>query len=142
MGLSHLSRKNLTKSKPKVYIIVRRLFLEVFSMPIYEYQCENCGKHFEIFQKIADPPLMECRVCKGKLNKLISQCSFHLKGTGWYVTDYKKPIDAAGKKAIPSAESTETEKTEAKTETKTETKAEATTTTVKESKSTETSGGT
>jgi putative FmdB family regulatory protein len=109
-------------------------------MPIYEYQCENCGKHFEIFQKIADPPLTECRVCKGKLHKLISQCSFHLKGTGWYVTDYKKPIDTVGKKPAPIAESAGTEKSETKTETKTEIKTDATTTT-KESKSTETNGG-
>jgi len=110
-------------------------------MPIYEYECENCGKHFEIFQKIADLPLTECRMCKGKLNKLISQCAFHLKGTGWYVTDYKKPVETVGKKPTPSAESTETEKTETKTETKAETKTEATTTTANESKSTETSGG-
>jgi putative FmdB family regulatory protein len=109
-------------------------------MPIYEYQCENCGKHFEIFQKIADPPLTDCRVCKGKLHKLISQCSFHLKGTGWYVTDYKKPIDTVGKKPTPTSENTETETSAAKTEAKAETKAEATTAT-KESKSTETSGG-
>jgi putative FmdB family regulatory protein len=62
-------------------------------MPIYEYECKRCGKTFEIFQKIGDEPLKECRVCKGKLNKLISHCAFHLKGTGWYVTDYKKPVD-------------------------------------------------
>lgn len=110
-------------------------------MPIYEYQCENCGKHFEIFQKIADQPLTECRVCKGKLNKLISQCSFHLKGTGWYVTDYKKPIDSVGKKPTPPSESSETEKTETKTETKPETKTETAAPSAKESKSTETSGG-
>ncbi len=108
-------------------------------MPIYEYQCENCGKQFEIFQKIADPPLSECRVCKGRLHKLISQCSFHLKGTGWYVTDYKKPVDTVGKKPAPTSESAETKTPETKEATKTETKTEATTT--KESKSTETSGG-
>ena len=110
-------------------------------MPIYEYQCENCGKQFEIFQKIADPPLTECRICKGRLHKLISQCSFHLKGTGWYVTDYKKPIDSVGKKPGQTTESTDTKTTEVKTETKAETKTEATTTTT-ESKSTEISGGT
>ena len=110
-------------------------------MPIYEYQCENCGKHFEIFQKIADAPLSECRVCKGKLNKLISQCSFHLKGTGWYVTDYKKPVDTVGKKPAPTAETNETEKAEAKTETKTEAKAEAPTASAKQSKTTDTTGG-
>jgi len=109
-------------------------------MPIYEYQCEHCGKQFEIFQKIADPPLTECRVCKGRLNKLISQCSFHLKGTGWYVTDYKKPIDTIGKKPASVPESKETIASEAKTEAKTETKADATPST-KESSSTVTSGG-
>lgn len=111
-------------------------------MPIYEYQCENCGKHFEIFQKIADAPLTECRVCKGKLSKLISQCSFHLKGTGWYVTDYKKPVDSVGKKPSPASESTETEKAETKKETKAETKVESPGAPPKESKSAETSGGT
>lgn len=68
-------------------------------MPIYEYQCESCGKYFEIFQKISDPPLTECKFCKGRLNKLISNCSFHLKGNGWYVTDYKRPVDSTGKTA-------------------------------------------
>lgn len=71
-------------------------------MPIYEYQCESCGKYFEIFQKITDDPLTECKYCKGKLNKLISNCAFHLKGSGWYVTDYKRPIDTVGKQAKPS----------------------------------------
>lgn len=105
-------------------------------MPIYEYQCEDCGKQFEIFQKIADPPLTECRACKGKLHKLISQCAFHLKGTGWYVTDYKRPIDTIGRTSPSAPESKETLTSEAKTETKTETKTEAPTPT-KESKSAE-----
>lgn len=64
-------------------------------MPIYEYECKGCGKVFEIFQKIGDEPLKECRVCHGELTKLISHCAFHLKGTGWYATDYKSPVDAA-----------------------------------------------
>lgn len=111
-------------------------------MPIYEYQCENCGKYFEIFQKIADPPLTECRVCKGTLHKLISQCAFHLKGTGWYVTDYKKPVETMGKKPAQAGENSEVEKTETTTETKTETKTETPGATPKESKPTEISGGT
>lgn len=57
-------------------------------MPIYEYQCEQCGKVEEVIQKFSDKPLSKCRHCSGKLNKLISQSAFHLKGTGWYVTDY------------------------------------------------------
>ncbi len=57
-------------------------------MPIYEYECTDCGKIDEVFQKISDRPLRNCRYCSGRVHKLISQSSFHLKGTGWYVTDY------------------------------------------------------
>jgi putative FmdB family regulatory protein len=57
-------------------------------MPVYEYQCEACGQLEEAFQKISEPPLETCSSCNGHLKKLISQSSFHLKGSGWYVTDY------------------------------------------------------
>jgi len=57
-------------------------------MPIYEYQCEKCGGIIEALQKFSDKPLTKCKHCSGKLHKLISQSAFHLKGTGWYVTDY------------------------------------------------------
>ena len=57
-------------------------------MPVYEYQCKKCGQIEEAFQKISDSPLDTCSHCKGHLKKLISQSSFHLKGSGWYVTDY------------------------------------------------------
>jgi putative FmdB family regulatory protein len=65
-------------------------------MPLYEYMCEKCGDVEEAIQKFSDKPLKKCKHCSGKLNKLISQSSFHLKGTGWYVTDYanKKPKPA------------------------------------------------
>ncbi len=59
-------------------------------MPIYEYECENCGRRYEVWQKITDEPLTTCEVCKGRLHKLISQSSFILKGSGWYVTDYAR----------------------------------------------------
>jgi len=57
-------------------------------MPIYEYECAQCGKIDEVLQKFSDKPLKKCKRCSGKLHKLISHSSFHLKGTGWYVTDY------------------------------------------------------
>jgi putative FmdB family regulatory protein len=57
-------------------------------MPIYEYQCSECGNIEEALQKVSDAPLTTCTNCSGKLNKLISHSSFHLKGSGWYVTDY------------------------------------------------------
>jgi putative FmdB family regulatory protein len=70
-------------------------------MPIYEYECTQCGRVEEIFQKFSDKPLTKCKKCSGKLHKLISQSSFHLKGTGWYATDYantSSPGSAVSKK--------------------------------------------
>ena len=57
-------------------------------MPIYEYECTRCGEIEEVIQKFSDKPLTKCKRCSGNLHKLVSQSSFHLKGTGWYVTDY------------------------------------------------------
>jgi len=68
-------------------------------MPLYEYECIQCGQIEEALQKFSDKPLKKCRHCAGSLRKLISNSSFHLKGTGWYVTDYakKKPANASTK---------------------------------------------
>lgn len=57
-------------------------------MPIYEYVCQKCGHHLEVMQKMSDKPLSKCPECKGKLEKIFSQTSFQLKGSGWYATDY------------------------------------------------------
>jgi putative FmdB family regulatory protein len=59
-------------------------------MPIYEYECEKCGKITEVLQGFNDPPLERCKYCKGKVHRIISLSSFQLMGTGWYVTDYAK----------------------------------------------------
>lgn len=59
-------------------------------MPIYEYQCQQCGEHCELLQKISDAPATECPSChKDGLKKLVSAAGFQLKGSGWYVTDFK-----------------------------------------------------
>ncbi len=59
-------------------------------MPIYEYRCEACGHELEAIQKFSDAALRDCPVCgKSKLKKLVSAAGFQLKGTGWYVTDFK-----------------------------------------------------
>jgi putative FmdB family regulatory protein len=86
-------------------------------MPIYEYQCRKCGKQFEAFQGITDPELKSCKFCKGKVHKLVSLSSFALKGSGWYVTDYKgkKPGTTAKAKTTETSESSATKDT-AKTE--------------------------
>ncbi|HOP34722.1 MAG TPA: zinc ribbon domain-containing protein, partial [Syntrophales bacterium] len=57
-------------------------------MPIYEYKCGKCGKQFEVFQKMSDADARSCRFCEGPVKKLMSLSSFHLKGSGWYTTDY------------------------------------------------------
>lgn len=60
-------------------------------MPIYEYQCRECGTRLEKIQRIADPPLTDCPSCESDgLVKLVSAASFRLKGGGWYETDFKK----------------------------------------------------
>jgi putative FmdB family regulatory protein len=61
-------------------------------MPIYEYQCKACGHTFDTIQTFSEEPLTDCPVCKEPaLKKLVSAAAFHLKGSGWYVTDFKNP---------------------------------------------------
>ena len=62
-------------------------------LPIYEYECLECRKKFETIQKITEEPLTSCPFCSGKVRKLVSNCSFQLKGTGWYLTDYARKSD-------------------------------------------------
>ena len=95
-------------------------------MPIYEYECTKCGNIAEALQKFSDKPLTRCGHCKGKLTKLVSQSTFHLKGTGWYVTDYANksghsPANKKGNKASSGTESSKAEsskKTDKKTDKK------------------------
>lgn len=68
-------------------------------MPIYEYECTKCGRIEEAWQKFSDKPLKTCNRCSGKLHKLVSQSAFHLKGTGWYVTDYADKSRGASPKS-------------------------------------------
>ena len=67
-------------------------------MPIYEYECTKCGHQAEVWQRITEQSVTKCERCKGKMRRLISQSSFHLKGTGWYVTDYASKKGTEGKK--------------------------------------------
>lgn len=59
-------------------------------MPIYEYECGDCGHQMDKLQKISDEPLVTCPACnKDTLQKMISAAGFRLKGSGWYETDFK-----------------------------------------------------
>jgi putative FmdB family regulatory protein len=72
-------------------------------MPLYEYHCESCDQRFEKIVKFSDPPVETCPTCgRGPVRKLMSSPAFHLKGTGWYATDYAKKDQApAGKTESP-----------------------------------------
>ncbi len=85
-------------------------------MPIYEYQCEKCGT-FEVTQRITERALSKCPTCKSRVKKLISNTSFQLKGTGWYITDYARKDKSATKSDNGTAKSTSETKKETKTET-------------------------
>lgn len=71
-------------------------------MPVYEYECGKCGCRHEAIQRFSDPILTKCPRCGGRLRKLISNTSFVLKGSGWYVTDYARKKD--GKKGPEKSE--------------------------------------
>jgi putative FmdB family regulatory protein len=59
-------------------------------MPIYEYECRECGHVFDALQKMSDNVLRDCPDCgKPELRKLLSAPNFRLKGGGWYETDFK-----------------------------------------------------
>lgn len=72
-------------------------------MPLYEYLCEACGRTSEVLQRLADPPLEACPHCGGKVKKQVSAPAFHLKGSGWYATDYGKKGGGESPKAGSSA---------------------------------------
>jgi putative FmdB family regulatory protein len=79
-------------------------------VPTYDYHCDQCGRTYEVRQKISEPPLEACQHCGGRVRRLLAAAPFILKGGGWYVTDYpsearKKAMDAE-KKAVSSTETT------------------------------------
>lgn len=111
-------------------------------MPIYEYQCKSCGMKRDFLRKMSDPPLTTCPECgKESLQKMLTAAGFQLKGTGWYVTDFKDgskavvpPPAASGEnkgasatelKAEPGSDSKTESKPDSKSESKPEAKAES-----------------
>ena len=84
-------------------------------MPIYEYQCDNCGV-FEVSQRITEDSLKKCPTCKAKVKRLISNTSFMLKGSGWYATDYghSKTNPSSSNESTGSANSSNGKSSESK----------------------------
>jgi len=97
-------------------------------LPLYEYQCEKCGKRFERIQKFSDPPMKKCPECGGAVERLLSAPAVQFKGSGWYVTDYARKPAATGAAEGGDGKQPETskagEKPSAKSEEKTAAKGE------------------
>lgn len=66
-------------------------------MPVYEYECKQCQKVFEVQQKMADKPLSDCPECQAPVKKLVSMSSFQLKGGGWYADGYSSTGNGSAK---------------------------------------------
>ena len=108
-------------------------------MPIYEYECNACGERHEFIQKFSDALKRKCPACgKSRLRKLVSAAAFHLKGNGWYVTDFRDKDKKSGKdgkdtgksdsaesKSDAKEQSTSGSATEAKSEAKSEGKSKS-----------------
>lgn len=69
-------------------------------MPIYAYKCDACGHNLDVLQKMSDQPLVDCPACgaKGSFKKQLTAAGFQLKGSGWYVTDFR-----GGNSSTPAA---------------------------------------
>ncbi len=74
-------------------------------MPLYEYECENCGDLFEVIQKFADEPVAVHEKCGGKVHRILSAPALQFKGSGWYVNDYAKGGNSAGGGASKKSDS-------------------------------------
>jgi putative FmdB family regulatory protein len=97
-------------------------------MPIYAYKCASCGHQQDVLQKMSDDPLTVCPQCsQASFAKQVTAAGFQLKGSGWYVTDFRDNGSKKDSKATdkPTEKAVEA-KTEAKTETKTDTKTDST----------------
>lgn len=79
-------------------------------MPIYAYKCASCGFAKDVLQKISDPALTECPQCgQAAFSKQVTAAGFQLKGSGWYVTDFRGGSGGAsgsGSTATPAPAST------------------------------------
>ncbi|MFC5472849.1 FmdB family zinc ribbon protein [Paraherbaspirillum soli] len=83
-------------------------------MPIYAYRCEACGFAKDVLQKMSDAPLTDCPSCeKDAFRKQVTAAGFQLKGTGWYVTDFRggagatvPPVSPVESASAPAAAAT------------------------------------
>jgi putative FmdB family regulatory protein len=108
-------------------------------VPLYEYECDACGRRFEVIQKkFSDPPVDVCKECgKGPVRRLLSSPAIQFKGSGWYITDYAQKGKSDSSSQAPAGktgESAKTDSTDGSGTAKTDTAKSETTTTATKSK--------
>jgi putative FmdB family regulatory protein len=82
-------------------------------VPLYEYECDACGRRFEVIQKFSDPPLEVCKHCgKGPVRKLLSSPAIQFKGSGWYITDYAQKGKSDSSSSTPAGKTGDTAKSD------------------------------
>ena len=87
-------------------------------MPTYEYACRDCGEHLEVVQSFKDAPLTQCGLCGGALRKVFSAAGIIFKGSGYYVTDSRKPAsESSSSSSSSSASSSSKDSTSSETKT-------------------------
>ncbi len=67
-------------------------------MPTYEYACQSCGNHVEVYQRFSDPPLSECGICGGPLRKVFHPAGIMFKGSGFYATDHRRSASSSSER--------------------------------------------
>ena len=123
-------------------------------MPIYAYKCDSCGFAKDVLQKISDPPLSDCPTCHAAaFRKQVTAAGFQLKGSGWYVTDFRggnnaaapnsgdKSSESTGGDAGAKSSGTAQAKTESKSDSKSEPKPAAASSTPKTATTTTSGSG-
>ena len=87
-------------------------------MPLYEYECDACGRRFEVILKSSDTTVETCTHCgKGPVHRQLSSPAIQFKGTGWYVTDYAQKGKSDSSSTNPSASNTDAAKSDSSTPT-------------------------
>jgi putative FmdB family regulatory protein len=85
------------------------------AVPIYEYRCTSCGFQKEYLQKMTDPVMSVCPECNSRtFSKMLTAAGFHLKGSGWYATDFKSSGARPAAKADAKPDAKDTAKSDAK----------------------------
>lgn len=85
-------------------------------MPIYAYRCAECGHTKDVLQKLSDPVLTDCPSCgKPAFSKQLTAAGFQLKGSGWYVTDFRGGSSSGSSAATPASTETKSEPAKADT---------------------------